>query len=60
MKQFVTHRPRWQIGLAFIVVALVLAVVPILGVITQATAAGLTSHAASSHFAITFEAKVTI
>jgi subtilase family serine protease len=57
MKQFVTHRPRWQIGLAFIVVALVLAVVPILGVITQATAAGLTSHAASSHFAITFRGK---
>jgi len=40
MKQFVTHRSRWQIGLAFLVLAFVLALVPVLTVFTGVHAAG--------------------
>src|SRR5947199_7900033 len=40
MKQFVVHRPRWQMALAFFVLAFALALVPVLTVFTGAHAAG--------------------
>lgn len=40
MKQFVAHRPRWQMGLAFLVLAFALALVPVLTVFTGAHASG--------------------
>ncbi len=43
MKQFVTHRPRWQMALAFLVLAFALALVPVLTVFTGAHAAGANS-----------------
>ncbi len=57
MRQFMSHRPRWQIALAFFAIALVLAVLPVLGAITQANAAGLNRQTSASHFTITFRGK---
>ncbi|HZU68837.1 MAG TPA: S53 family peptidase [Ktedonobacteraceae bacterium] len=57
MKQFVTHRPRWQLALTFFAIALVFAVVPVLSVITQARAAGLNSESVASPISITFKGK---
>ncbi len=40
MRQFMVHRPRWQMALAFLVLAFALAMVPVLTVFTGVHAAG--------------------
>ena len=40
MRQFIAHRPRWQMALAFLVLAFALAMVPVLTVFTGVHAAG--------------------
>src|SRR5690348_13424339 len=40
MRQFIAHRPRWQMALAFLVLAFALALVPVLTVFTGVHAAG--------------------
>ncbi|HJT55333.1 MAG TPA: S53 family peptidase [Ktedonobacteraceae bacterium] len=54
MRQFVAHRPRWQIVLACFAIVMVLAVVPVLGSITQASAAGLNRQMPANQFALTY------